>query len=202
MANTKTTKTKTKAETKEVQIEKATDVHVEEVNDVVHVEPVVESIPTTLKVAKRKLDPDTEIDVMSNFAGELIYISPKTSEMIKWPTLGEIAPMTVDELNTMKNTNRKFFERGWVKPVGEFSNEAIAQLRLGSYYTDFVDVSKLKKLFGLSKSDIIKYVANTKPAIRDTIAISIQSMIENGELVDLSVIRAFEEAIGYKLLEN
>lgn len=194
MANTKTTKTKTKAETKEVQID--------EVKDAVHVDPVVESIPTTLKVAKRKLDPDTEIDVMSNFAGELIYISPKTSEMIKWPTLGEIAPMTVDELNTMKNTNRKFFERGWVKPVGEFSNEAIAQLRLGSYYTDFVDVSKLKKLFGLSKSDIIKYVANTKPAIRDTIAISIQSMIENGELVDLSVIRAFEEAIGYKLLEN
>lgn len=192
MATTKTTKTK---DTKKKEaVEKNTEIEA--------IATTTEASETNIKVMKRKLDPDTEVDVMSNFAGELIYISPKTSEKITWPTLGDIEPMTVDELNTMKNTCRKFFERGWVKPVGEYSNEVIAQLRLNNYYTDFIDVSKLRSLFGLPKDEIVRYVNNTKPAIRDTIAIAIQSMIENEELVNLSVIRAFEEAIGYSLLEN
>ena len=194
--NTKNSKQKKGAIAETIE---ATEVSVPEA---VVVDAVEESPTQTLKVMKRKLDSDTEIDVMSNFAGELVYISPKTSETIKWATLGEINPMTMDELNTMKNTHRKFFERGWVKPVGEFSNEAIAQLRLTEYYKDFIDVSKLRSLFGLPKEEIVKYVTATKPAIRDTIAIAIQSMIEAEELVDLKVIRAFEEAIGYKLLEN
>lgn len=199
MATSKTTKTKTPKPKAEKEETKAA---VAEVEEATVEETKITETKVDLKVKKRKLDPDTEVDVLSNFAGELIYISPKTSEKIVWPTLGETAPMTVDELNTMKNTTRKFFEKGWVKPVGEYANDVITQLRLDGYYKDYVDVSKIQSMFSLSKEEIIEYVKNTKPAIRDTIAIAVQSMIEDERLTNLSVIRAFEEAIGYSLLEN
>ena len=152
---------------------------------------------------KRKIiDPSTEVEVQSNTAGSLIYVSKKTSEKFEWSRLGDSNWMSVEELTTMRNTQRGFFENNWVKIVGDEADDIINYLRLEKYFNEFIDLTELEEFLEMKADDIVKRVSPMKREIKDALASAAIQMINDGELADLNVIRALEKAIGYSLLEN
>ena len=198
--NTKTTNKKTQTAEKTVATAEAT--HVVESAQVEEMTEAKKEV-VEIKTAPRKVfTPDTEVEVASNTAGRLVYVSKKTSERFEWTRLDDTNWMTIDELTTMRNTQRGFFENNWVKIVGDDANEIIKYLRLDKYYDNFVDMSNLKKILTLGRDEIINKVSGLKSEIKDAIASAAKQAITDGELSDLTAIRALERAIGYALLEN
>lgn len=165
---------------------------IEEKKEVVEVKPI----------SRKVFTPDTEVEVASNTAGRLVYVSKKTSERFEWTRLDDTNWMTIDELTTMRNTQRGFFENNWVKIVGEDADEIIKYLRLDKYYENFVDMSDLRSILTLNRDEIVDKVSGLKTEIKDAIASAAKQAITDGELADLTAIRALEKAIGYALLEN
>lgn len=165
--------------------------------------PVVQKTTKTKPAAKKiAIKQDTLIDVRSNFAGTLIYISKRTNEEVRWSDVGEINIMPYSELETMRNTQRQFFTNNWIKLVGEEGKEAIKQLRLEAQYENFVDLENIDEYLELSKEEIVAKISPMNRDIKDMIATKVSTMIQEGTLESLSTIKAFEEAVGYKLLED
>lgn len=165
------------------------------------VEMPVEKPVETLKPARKVFDANTEVEVASNVAGRLVYVSKKTSERFEWTRLDDTNWMTIDELTTMRNTQRGFFENNWVKIVGEDANDIVTFLRLEKYYENFVDMANLSDILTMGKDEIAKKVSGLKYEIKDAIASAAKQAISEGELSDLTAIRALEKAIGYALLD-
>ena len=148
------------------------------------------------------ITPTMEVEVASNKAGTLIYVSKKTSEKFEWNAIGDTNWMTVEELATMRNTQRAFFENNWVKVVDENADDIIRHLRLVKYYENFIDLSELEDIVQMEASDIIALISPMNKEIKDNLASEAKGMIENGDLNNLGIIRALEKAIGYSLLDN
>lgn len=148
------------------------------------------------------ITPTMEVEVASNKAGTLIYVSKKTSEKFEWNAIGDTNWMTIEELATMRNTQRAFFENNWVKVVDENADDIIRHLRLVKYYENFIDLSELEDIVQMEASDIIALVSPMNKEIKDNLASGAKGMIESGYLNNLGTIRALEKAIGYSLLDN
>lgn len=217
MANTKNTttkKTKPKAETAPKTVETAEVTQAPEFFMVPEV-PEVKDVPkyteadmlrllqqlTSLN-AKKGFEPTDEVEVQSNFAGTLTYTSRRTSERWKWSKLGDTNFMPLEELQTMRNTQRDFFTNNWIKIIGDEADDIMKNLRINQYYTNFVDLTNLPELFEKKVDDIVKQVKSIPQEAKNTLAIAAKSMIAAGELRDIIVIRALSDAIGYDLLQN
>lgn len=155
-----------------------------------------------MKAVEVAITPTTEIEVASNFAALLIYISKKTGEEIRWEQLGDTNMVLYSELETMRNTQRDFFNNNWIKLIGEYGQPALKKLRLESAYENFVDLEELDEFLALPADEIKDRVAVLKQETKDILAFKVKEMIDNGEIESIKVIRAFEAAVGYKLLEE
>lgn len=151
--------------------------------------------------AAEKITPDTIVTVQSNFAGLLTYTSKKTNETIDWPSLGMTNPMTVEELTTMRNTQRGFFKNKWIKFVSDNAADVIKYLRVEEYFENFVDLTNLDELFKQKLEDIVAQVEAMPEEAKTALAIAAKRMIEDGDLRDIIVVRELGKAIGYDLFQ-
>ena len=124
MARPKNTKTTSTAKTNIVK-----NTPVQSVEDAVKVEtatvtemdttpvstPIVEKVVEKKDYSKKaKIPKDYDIPVKSNVQGKLIYTSKKTGYTEEWDEMGTIAYLEYDELVSMRNSHKKFFEDNWV----------------------------------------------------------------------------------------
>ena len=99
---------------KETVVEAVVEESEEVVEKAEESEPVIVTAqPAKIKVL-RKVDPLELVEVASNYYGMLVYVSRKTGYETSWGEYGDTVMMTVEDLITMKNSQKSFFERNWV----------------------------------------------------------------------------------------
>lgn len=164
-----------------------------------------DEIATAKKVeaTKRKVIKEVSlleiVTVVSNFYGQLSYTSKKNGYITEWSRYGEEQPMTVEELMTMRNTQRKFFERNWIRLVGDNAEDVIAFLQLERYFPKESANVDLEQIISMSPSEIRKIVPGLSASLRESLARLTMEKINAEELDSMIKITALEESCGFKL---
>lgn len=160
--------------------------------------------PTKAAPARKKLKPvdrNELVEVKSCVYGSLEYISYGTGNSIKWNTFGDTNWVTVADLMEIRNSQRIFFERQWIMPVGDNANDVIAYLQLEKYYKTFSSLESFDEIFNYDPSDIPAVIEKLSDSTRETIARRAYALIETGELDSNKMITALQDSLGYDLTE-
>jgi len=165
------------------------------------------------KIEKKKpnisnIPPSTYVWVASNVYGGLIYISQRTGTRIEWSDYNNRQLMTLDEVITMRNTQRSFIEKNWVRIIGfvdaEYADtysleELLEYLQIKEYYKDSLCPENIDDVFALSPEEIKKRVPNMSEGVKNNIIVRANDLIKNGKLDSHKKILALEEALKCEL---
>ena len=154
-----------------------------------------------------KLDDSVSINVKSNVFGKLTYIDKKTQDEVVWHHCGEVNPMTLGMLRSMKATAVNFFKNQWVVITG-FADETAdvyttadiyKTLMIGQYYKDLIEPSDYASICAWDPEDIKKRVSLMSAEAKANLAVALNTYIEKGILDSLKRIKTFEEVLGCEL---
>lgn len=212
MSNTTTTKKNTKKTQSKPAVKEApqqdtnvssTDVMLANMSQAEMMELLKKLMVTTPTTAlESSISPAMVVQVQSNTAGTLTYTSKRTGETIKWSRLGDENPMTVEELQTMRNTQRGFFKNNRIKLVGDNAAAVIKYLRVEEYFEDFVDLTNLPELFKQRIEDIVRQIEPMPQEAKTALAVAARRMISDGELRDIFIIKELSKAVDCDLLQE
>ena len=180
MANTK----KTVTQTEEVVEEK-----IEEVVD--------EPIPTPKKVNKPKHDPNELILCRSVRFGELRLIGPKTRMPYSWANEGDIREVEYQDLVSWRALHSRYL----FDPMIVIEDEDICEewkADLGDLYSNVQQVD-LKEMFKLPMRQFVSQLKKLPDGMKSTVQNMAYSMIQDGTLYDLRMIKAIDEILGTEL---
>lgn len=151
------------------------------------------------KKVKKQVELNDLVKVVSCFYGRLVYVSRKTGYQTIWSEFGDFEMMPVEELMSMRNSQRGFFENHWITLAGDNAEDVIKYLRLEQYYKDIASVDDIDNLFGNAPDELPGILQRFTPAARETIARRAYELVQEGVLTDINVIRALETELGYDL---
>ena len=163
------------------------------------IETVEEVKPTPKKVAKAvKHDPNEYIPCRSVRFGELILIGPKTRTPYRWANEGDIAEVEFQDLMSWKALRHKYL----FEPMIIIEDEDIVEewnADLGKLYADlqYIDV---KALFKLPQRQFVAQLKKLPIGMKATVQNMAYTMIQDGTLYDLRIIKAIDEALGTELI--
>lgn len=154
-----------------------------------------------------KLDDSVSINVKSNVFGKLTYIDKKTQDEVVWHHCGEVNPMSLGMLRSMKATAINFFKNQWVIITGFADENAdtyttadiYKALMIGQYYKDLIEPSDYAAVCAWEPEDIKKKVSLMSTEAKANLAVALNTYIEKGILDSLKRIKAFEEVLGCEL---
>jgi len=197
--------TKEQREAKKAAEEVAKETKDEVATEIKDVE--TQSVKEKVKINIKNIPLNTTVLVKSNCYGQLIYKSKKTGFQIEWDNVSSQQYLTLDELLTMRNTYRKFFEKNWVVIEGfiddEYSDisteEILDFLQVKQFYTNLLCPENIDELFKMSSEEIEKRLSNTATGSKDFIIIRANELIESGELDSLRVINVLEKSLNCEL---
>jgi hypothetical protein len=161
------------------------------------------------EISIRNIPLSTEVWVSNNCYNELNYISKNTGFRSTWDNFGNPQPMSLEELLIMRNTQRKFFERPWIKINGFidsdyneiFSVEEILDfLQVKQYYKNSLCPDNIDEIFKLSTEEIEKRVPNMSSGTKATIVVRANDLVEKGELDSLKVILTLEKILNCEII--
>lgn len=156
---------------------------------------------------KVKIPKDYDIPVKSNVQGKLTYTSSKTKYTEEWDEIGMVAYLEYDELISMRNAHKKFFENNWIliEDTDDYTaSEIYTALGVEKYYKNIALFETLDDVFNLSVSEINKIIPTLSQGHKTNIASrAMQLIADNDERMDsTSKIKAFEKALGINLREE
>lgn len=185
-----------------------TTVNDKTVGVVENINKVVETPKTKLQIKNIPLS--TLVSVKKNCFGGLEYISKKTGFETQWDDLDNTdQPISLEELIIMRNSQRKFYEKNWIKILGfidpeyehEFSVEEILDfLQVKQFYKASLCPDNIDDVFELSPEQIKERVPNMSSGIKHSIVIRANELITNGKLDSLKVILALEDTLNCELI--
>jgi hypothetical protein len=135
------------------------------------------------------------------------YISKKTGARWDWNEFGNEQQLPIDELVTMSNTQRTFFEENWVVIDGfcdeeyqKFTDYDIYDyLQVSRFYDKTLCPRNIDDVFSMSVPDIETKVPNMSRGVKNTIILRANDFIKIGKLDSLKTIKALEKALGCEL---
>ena len=204
-----TTKTTTTKNTKANTIAKTSVTETENIAVAVN-EPTENTIETVERKdysKKAKIPKDYDIPVKSNVQGKLTYTSKKTGYTEEWDEIGMVVFLEYDELVSMRNAHKKFYEDNWIliEDTDDYTAEEIYYaLNVDKYYKNIAIFETLDDVFNLSVSDIEQIVPTLSAGYKRSIASrAMQLIVDNDERMDSTAkIKALEKALGINLREE
>ena len=204
-----TTKTTTTKTTKANTIAKTSVTETENIAVAVN-EPTENTIETVERKdysKKAKIPKDYDIPVKSNVQGKLTYTSKKTGYTEEWDEIGMVVFLEYDELVSMRNAHKKFYEDNWIliEDTDDYTAEEIYYaLNVDKYYKNIAIFETLDDVFNLSVSDIEQIVPTLSAGYKRSIASrAMQLIVDNDERMDSTAkIKALEKALGVNLREE
>lgn len=200
-ATTKTTKANTTAKTSVIETENIAVA----VNDTT--ENTIKTVERKDYSKKAKIPKDYDIPVKSNVQGKLTYTSKKTGYTEEWDEIGMVVFLEYDELVSMRNAHKKFYEDNWIliEDTDDYTAEEIYYaLNVDKYYKNIAIFETLDDVFSLSVSDIEKIVPTLSVGYKRNIASrAMQLIVDNDVRMDSTAkIKALEKALGINLREE
>ena len=152
--------------------------------------------PSKPKVRKA-LDPNLYVSVKNGFHGSLFYKDATTGEEHRWSEFGDEIEMTFGSLQRARSAQRKFFTENWWLIDDP---EVLESLNATQYYKNALTYEDFEDLFSLKADEVKDRVSGLSRSQKRGVVYVAKQKIEDGELADLNVIRALEEALGTELI--
>lgn len=165
------------------------------------VDTVEEMNEKTTKTTKKSvnvepLSDSDEIEVVS-LVPNVSYKDSKTFDIYEWHEVGHPEPMTFDILKNMWRTDKGYFKNLWLKPMDD---RVISKFGLAKTYEKYEYLMDSSNYTKKNISAICDAIKTTPNGLKFAICTKVKSLVINGELTDVFVIRELEKRLNIDLL--
>ena len=166
-------------------------------------EEIIETIeeevvkPAPRKVNKTKHDPNELIVCRSVRFGELRLIGPKTHMVYSWANEGDFREVEYQDLVSWRALHSRYL----FDPMIIIEDEEIVsewKADLGKIY-DNVQQVDIKEMFKLPHRQFVAQLKKLPESMKSTVQNMAYTMIQDGTLYDLRIIKAIDEILGTEL---
>lgn len=162
---------------------------------------VVTKTKTTKETKKdREFKPDDKILVKNNVMGSLNYESSRRDGFsMSWDHFGDGELMPFSELQTMRNTQRRFFEEQWIYIEDA---DVIRALGVEKWYKNMLTSENFDTLFKMTPEEIASRVEIMSPAMKENVRHRALQLIHQGKLDSMKRIRALNKSLDCDLFSD
>lgn len=177
----------------------ATNSTVEDIVDVNVAEEMNEEVTKTTKksIKVQPLEDSDEIEVVS-LVPNVSYKDSKTLDMYEWHEVGHSEYMTFDTLKNLWRNNKGYFKNLWLKPMDDRVINKFGLTKTFDNHEYLMDGSNYTRKNIKSICDAIKSTPN---GLKFAICDKVKSLVINGEVTDVSVIKELEKRLQIDLIE-
>ena len=155
---------------------------------------------STERVAK-DIDLSQFIPVYNGFQGKLVYISPRTKEVFKWDSFGDVQEIELRELKNAKSASKAFFVNNWFM-FDEDDAWVIDYLGMNKFYKHAISIDHFDDIFTKTPKEIREPVSQLSAGQKRSVAYRARQLIKNNEIDSIKAISALEESLGEELIEK
>jgi hypothetical protein len=169
-----------------------------ETEEIIETEAVEEVKPAPKKVNKPKHDPNELILCRSVRFGELRLIGPKTRMPYSWANEGDVREVEYQDLVSWRALHSRYL----FEPMIIIEDEDIVEewkADLGDLYDELQNID-IKAMFKLPHRQFVAQLKKLPAGMKTTVQNMAYSMIQDGTLYDLRIIRAIDEILGTELM--
>lgn len=178
------------------------------------VEEVVEEniMDTTIETAKKMneeekktvkksiniepLEDSDEIEVIS-LVSNVSYKDSKTLDTYEWSEIGHVEYMTFETLKNMWRNNKGYFKNLWLKPNDDRVINKFGLTKTFEKYEYLMDGSNYTKE---NIGTICEAIKSTPNSLKIAICDKVKSLVINGEITNISVVRELEKRLRIDLI--
>ena len=143
------------------------------------------------------MEDSDEIKVVS-LVPNVSYKDSKTLDMYEWREVGHVEYMTFDTLKNMWRNNKGYFKNLWLKPMDDRVINKFGLTNTFKKYEYLMDGSNYTKKNIGTICDAIKETPN---GLKIAICDKVKSLVINGEVTDINVIRELEKRLRIDLID-
>lgn len=146
-----------------------------------------------------KIPLDIEVPVICNVIGGATYIA-RNGDTVDWDEFGACEYMTLGEIVSMKNSQRRFFTDNWIilEDTDEYSAiELYEFLKVTKYYEHILTPDTIDSIFDMDDSTLIRTLSNLSAGMKATVAARAKVKIDAKECTG-KTIDALETALNVK----
>lgn len=152
---------------------------------------------TNKAIKAEPLNDSDEIEVIS-IIPNVSYKDSKTLDMYEWDVAGHVEYMSFETLKNLWRSNKGYFKNMWLKPNDDRVINKFGLTKTFEKYEYLMNASNYtKKNIG----KICDSIANTPNGLKIAICDKVKDMVVNGEVSDVTVIRALENRLNIDLIE-
>lgn len=169
-----------------------------ETEEIIETEVVEEVKPAPKKVNKPKHDPNELILCRSVRFGGLRLIGPKTHMPYEWANEGDVREVEYQDLVSWRALHSRYI----FEPMIIIEDEDIVEewkADLGELYEELQNID-IKALFKLPQRQFIAQLKKLPVGMKTTVQNMAYSMIQDGTLYDLRIIKAIDETLHTELI--
>ena len=149
-----------------------------------------------------KIPLNTVVPVVCNVEGGAVYECQRMKGyIIRWESYGSVEYIELEELVSMRNMAKRFFEDNWIllEDTEEYSAIQLYEfLKVTKFYENILTPETIDNIFEMSANDIIKTVSNLSKGMKSTIATRAKMKIDAKELDSNNKIEALETVLNVK----
>lgn len=148
----------------------------------------------------KKITGGTLIPCKNGVMGHLIYISTRQmGYQVEWDGFGDVQEIEFSELQTMRGSQRRFFEDNWILIDDA---EVLKQLGVDKYYKNHINTENFDTIFTMSPEQIENELTGISEGLKCTIADRAREKVKDGSLDSLSVIKTISRMCNCDLSED
>lgn len=151
----------------------------------------------TASVVKPLADTD-EIEVVS-LIPHVSYQDNRTNDFYEWEQVGHSEFLTYDTLKNMWRNSKAYFKDLWLKPLDD---RVINKFGLTKNYEKYEMLMNGENYTRDSINDICQEIINTPVGLKISIFNKIKSMVAEGEITDIAVIKTMERYLNLDLISS
>lgn len=149
------------------------------------------------KINKEPLVNTDEIEVIS-LVPKVSYKDSKTLDMYEWDEVGHVEYMTFETLQNMWRNNKGYFKNMWLKPNDDRVINKFGLTKTFEKHEYLMDASNYTKD---NIKNICSAISDTPNGLKMSVCGKIKNMVINGDVSDVSVIRALERHLKIDLID-
>ena len=149
------------------------------------------------EIKKKTLEDSDEIEVVS-IIPNVSYKDSKTGDFYEWDNVGHIEYMTFDILKNMWRSHKCYFRNMWLKPNDD---RVINKFGLTKTYKEHEFLMDKSNYTRKNIDAICEAISNTPNGLKSAIYDKIKSLVIDGEITDVSVIKKLESRLKIDLIE-
>ena len=142
---------------------------------------------------------DDMILVMSGVAGALKHRSLTTSRVWDFLEFGQTQKMPYSELLTIRNTNPKVFNQGWLVVLNKRIQEDFGLIEM---YKNILTPETMETVFDKSVDELSVLIDNLPEGMQLALMDKARTLYNNGKIDSISIVKLIEQKFNISLEDN